>query len=125
MKLSYDVENSSIIKNHDVKFVECESNKQTKEKFEVFNDKSLNTLFKIESINSTSNSKSESKDVVGIFNNRNRQQYPIVESSFIIKKIQLLAHVLGREQTNTITPLSLPPTLPSPMLSHSQVCKLV
>lgn len=113
----FDIQNGLIIKNYSIKFVECESSSQTKENFEVSNNKSLDTLFKIEFINFISNSKSETKDVVGIIENGNGQQYPIVEPSCLIKKIQLQALVLGHKQISTTVPLSLPPILPSPVLT--------
>lgn len=83
----YKVKNDSIIKNHFVNFVKCENNKHRKETFKVSNKKSLEIIFIIETIDSTSNFKSKSKNLVEDFDNFSGQEFLTLKYLFLVKEI--------------------------------------
>ena len=114
----YDTENGSIIKSRDVKFVECENIKQTEGMLQVPIDEPLEIVVKSESLDSTSDSESESDDTVGDL----LQNPPIVGSSSSIREIQSQARALGRRRATTTTPPV--PILPPPMLTRSRAREL-
>ena len=123
----YDVEKGSMIKSRDVKFVECENIKQTEGILKVSNEKPLETVVKIESIDSASNFESESEDVEGDLDlNGNNHQHPIIEPSSSVKDIRSQARALGHQQVAITTPPipPPPPPPPSPMLTRSRAQEL-
>jgi virulence-associated protein VapD len=76
----YNVENGSIIKSRDVRFVECDDSKQTKETLEVLLDELAETKVKIESIETSSYLEHNTMDTVGDFDVDNLYHSPQIES---------------------------------------------
>jgi transposase InsO family protein len=115
----YDVKNGSIIKSRDVKFVECDDSKQTKETLETPLDELAETKVKIESIETSSNLEHNTMDTVGDFNVDNLHHSPQIESSTSsVRDIRAQARALGQQRgASILSPISPPPL---PMMTRAR-----
>ena len=113
----YDIVSGSIVKSRDIKFVECENIKQTEGILEVSINKPSEAVVKIESIDTPSESESESEEAVGDLNIVQGQEQAIAQPS--VREIRSQARALGQQQVATVLPTR------SPILTRSRQRELI